>query len=186
VPVGLRLIGDQHVLAVEVEDAELFDVAMGHRRLAVVQERVPGRQDRPFQDPGPGHPVAHGLHQFQFEHDLVAHAVDLLQARGRSGEDMVEVAEPGQKRLGERFGVPPPDRAIQHHFQQLVIRHRIRPAVGEALFQALAMGVAVQLRPRDGPAARTGATGAPVKVADMSSKEKAGCSGMARTCTASG
>jgi hypothetical protein len=38
---GLRLIGDQHVLAIEVEDAELFDVAMGHGGLAIVQERVP-------------------------------------------------------------------------------------------------------------------------------------------------
>jgi hypothetical protein len=73
--------------------------------------------------------VAHGLHQFQFEHDLVAHAVDLLQARGGRGEDVVEVAKPGQKRLGEGFGVPPPDRAVEHHLEQLVIRHRIRAAI---------------------------------------------------------
>jgi hypothetical protein len=49
---------------------------------------------------------------------------------------MVQVTEPREKRLGQRFGVAAPDRAIQQHFEQLVVRHRIGAALGEALAQA--------------------------------------------------
>jgi hypothetical protein len=42
---------------------------------------------------------------------------------------MVQVAEPRQQRLGERFGVPARDRAVEDHLEQLVIRHRIRAAL---------------------------------------------------------
>jgi hypothetical protein len=65
---------------------------------------------------------------------------------------VVEIAEPGEKGLRQRFRVPAPDRAIQHHFEQLVVGHRIGAAVREALAQAEAMGVAMQFRPRRRPA----------------------------------
>ena len=42
---GLFLIRDQHVLAVEIEDAELPDLAMGHGGVAIIQQRVPTGQD---------------------------------------------------------------------------------------------------------------------------------------------
>ena len=38
---GLFLIGDQHVLAVQKQDAELFGFAVGHDGLAIIQKRVP-------------------------------------------------------------------------------------------------------------------------------------------------
>ena len=37
----LFLVRDQDVLAVEVKDAKLFDLAMRHGGVAVIQKRVP-------------------------------------------------------------------------------------------------------------------------------------------------
>jgi hypothetical protein len=101
-----------------------------------------------------------GFHQLELEHDLVADAGHLLEARTRCGKNMIQVAEPRDQCLGQRLGVAAPDRAIQQHFQQLVVRHGIGAAVGEPLPKPLAMRVAVQLRPCRRPARAPSSTGA--------------------------
>ena len=47
-----RLVADQHVLGVEEQDAHPLDRRMGHRRLEIIAQRLPARQDRPPLDPG--------------------------------------------------------------------------------------------------------------------------------------
>jgi hypothetical protein len=91
--------------------------------------------------------VTHGLHQLQFEDHLVSDALHFHEAGTRCRKHMVQVTEPRDQCLGQRLGVAAPDRAIKQHFQQLVVRHGIGAAVGEALAKPLTMRVAVKLRP---------------------------------------
>ncbi len=141
---GLCLVSDKHVFSVEVEDAELFDIPVGHRGLTILQQRVPRGQDRLFQHPRAGHAVANGLHQFQLENDLIAHALDLLQARGWRRKDVVQITEFPEKGLGQWLRVTASDGTVKHHFQKLVVRHGVSPAIPEPLAQTLPVGMAVR------------------------------------------
>ena len=62
---GLFLIGDQHVLAVKKQDAELFGFAVGHGGVAIVQQRIPGRQDGRLHHPGAHHALGGSLDHLQ-------------------------------------------------------------------------------------------------------------------------
>ena len=46
-----RLIGEEEVLGVEEQDADLLDRQMGHGRGEIIAKRVPARQHRPVLDP---------------------------------------------------------------------------------------------------------------------------------------
>ena len=42
-----RFVGEQHVLGVEEQDPDFFDPPVRHRRVKIIGERVPARQQRP-------------------------------------------------------------------------------------------------------------------------------------------
>ena len=101
----LDLVGDQRVLLVEEQDAELLALLEGHRRPAIVENLVPGRQKLPALDLATRHARGGRRDDLQVERDRGADALDLLQQRGRRAEHLSERAEPRQQRLGDGFGV---------------------------------------------------------------------------------
>ena len=102
---GLFLIRDQHVLAVEIEDAELLDLAMGHGGVAIIQKRAPTGQDGTVHDARPRQPLGRGLDDLEFLHHGGAGARDLGQPRRRRRQHAVEVAEMVQQAPGEGLHV---------------------------------------------------------------------------------
>ena len=141
---ALRLVGDQHVLAVEEEDAELLGVAVGHHRAAVGHELVPGRDHRALDDARPRHAVREGLDDAELQPDLGRRARHLHQPVLGSGDDAVEVAEGGEERLGERLHVDALDGVEEQQLEKLVLRHRGVAAGEEALAQPLAVAPVVR------------------------------------------
>ncbi len=150
---ALFLVRDEGVLAVEVEDAKLLHIAVGHGRVAIVDQRVPGADDRPLQNPGAGQTLGGGLDQLELADHRVAHALDLAQPIWRGRDDAVEIAEGFQKAPAQWLHVGPRIGTEKHHFKQLVIRHRRGAALHEPLAQALAVigdvgRLARRVRPR--------------------------------------
>ena len=136
---GLFLIRDQDVLAVEKQDAELFGFAVGHRGVAVVQQRIPGRQDRAVQNLGPHQALGRGFDDFQVLDHRFPDAFDQSETGGGGGDHAAEVAERVQQQPGEGFDVLPWDRPEQQEFEQFVVGHGGGPAVHEPGAQAFAV-----------------------------------------------
>ena len=136
---GLFLVRDQDVLAIQVKDAELLDLAMGHGSVAIIQQRVPSRQDRAVHDPGPGHALCRGLDDLQFGHYSRPDALDLFQPCGGGRKHAVEIAEGLDQAAGEGFDILAGDGAEQDQFQHLVVRHGPCAARHEAFPQPRAV-----------------------------------------------
>ena len=64
-PALLLLVLDQHVLAVEEEDVEFLDLAVGDMRRAVVDELVPGADHRALLQLRPHQPECGLAHCFE-------------------------------------------------------------------------------------------------------------------------
>ena len=74
-----RLVGDQHVLGVEEQDAHLLDPLVRHCRVEIIAERVPARQDRLALDP-------------RFEQPQRGRFGDLERGDGRIGQPLAAQA----------------------------------------------------------------------------------------------
>ena len=57
----LLFIGDERILPIEVENPEMFNVAMRHNGLAIVDQRAPARNDVPFHHPRAGEALGRGF-----------------------------------------------------------------------------------------------------------------------------
>ena len=136
---GLFLVRDQHVLAIEEQDAELFGFAVAHRGMAIVQQRIPGRQNGLVHHPCPHQPLGRGFDNLQLLHNRFAHALDHQKPSGSGRDDAVEIAKCVKKLSCQGFHVLAGNGAEQEKLQQFVIGHRPRPTLHEAGTQALAM-----------------------------------------------
>ena len=77
-----HLVGNQAVLLVEEEHAELFALVERHGGPAIVEDRVPRRQQRPLGDGALGEPRGRRRDDLEMQGGGVADAVDLLQEGG--------------------------------------------------------------------------------------------------------
>ena len=140
-----HLVGDQLVLLVEEEDAELLARGVGEAELHIVEQLAPRGDHRPLADRRAPDARADLGQQLRVEGDGLADAGHAAQLGRRGGQHPRERAEPGQQRLGQRLDVAARDRAEQLQFEQFVVGQGGELAAG-ALAQPLA--VAVEMRPR--------------------------------------
>jgi len=110
-----HLIGDQGVLLVEKQDAELLARLEGHGGAARIDHRRPASQ--------------HGTPRHLPPCKALAGARRLGQQILRRGNHFGEGSESAYQLLRNRLNVAPRDRAEQHQFEQFVIGQRISPAV---------------------------------------------------------
>ena len=75
----LHFVGDQGVLLVEEQDAELLALLEGHRRAAIVEHLVPGGQHLAALDLAARHALRGGGDDLEVERRAVADVLDLLQ-----------------------------------------------------------------------------------------------------------
>jgi len=134
---GLRLIRDQHVLAVQKQHAKLLDLAMRHGGVAIVQKRVPGSQNRLSDHPRPHHSLCRSLDQLEFKDHGRTCPPYQRQTRHRGGYHPIEIPERVQQKPRQRFDILTWDRAKQHQFQKFIVRHRRSAALHEAVAQPL-------------------------------------------------
>ncbi len=100
-----HLIGDQLVLLVQEQHAELLARFVRQHRAHIGQKRAPGRDDRPLGRFAA--PDAHSslVHQLQIQRHLFAdarHGAQVTQGRRQHGG---QPAEAGQQGLGQGFDV---------------------------------------------------------------------------------
>ena len=142
----LNLVGNQLVLLVEEEDAELFVVAEGHGGAHIVEDGVPGAEHRTVQHLAAHQPHGGGMDDLDFGGHGLAHAVHFHQALWLGAQHLGEGAEAGEQLLGDGLGVAAPDGAKQQHLEKLVIRHGIGAGLAEAFLQPFAMPQEVRQR----------------------------------------
>jgi hypothetical protein len=121
------------------QDAELLARLEAHGEAAVVEHRIPGREDGALQDVALHEAQRAGAHELELSDGGIADALDLLQAFGGRVDDLGERAEALDQALGDRLGVAAGDGREQHQLQQLVVGERLGAAGDEALLQALAV-----------------------------------------------
>ena len=109
----LFLVGNQDVPAVQIEDSKLLGRTMGHCGVAIIQQRVPARQDRPVHDPGTGHALRRRLDDLQFGDHGRSDTLDLVQTRRFGGQYPIEILENLDQSTSKRFHILPRDRAKQ-------------------------------------------------------------------------
>jgi len=102
---GLHLVGDQDILAVEIEHAEFLGRCARHGRHAIIDQRRPGRQGRLADHPALGKARGCCLYDLELIEHRLAHAFDFHQAFPRRGDHFGITAEARQKPLGQRLGV---------------------------------------------------------------------------------
>ena len=135
----LHFVGDQSVLLIEEENAEMLAVFEALRKAEVIENAAPGRQRRARFDLASGQAFGRRLDQFQFLHSAVADAFDLLQTFRRGRDDLRERSEAGQQAFRDRLRVDARKCAKQDHLEEFVVGHRVGAAVRKALTQAPAM-----------------------------------------------
>ena len=146
----LHLVGDQHVLAVEEEDAELLGLLVRQSGVAVVDELLPVGQHRHVLDLALGQPPA-GLARGLEQHQRALVDLELAQLLGLGGEDVAQRAEALQQLLGQRLGVHALDRIEQQQLEQLVVLQQLGARPQHALAHPAAMAVIMRLRRRPRP-----------------------------------
>jgi hypothetical protein len=101
----LRLVGDQAVLAVEVEDAEHLRLLPRHGGGEVFDQPVPGVEDGALHHLRAGHAERGGLNELHRRDAVDAEAARVEQRLLRGGEHVGEAAEPVDQGLGEWFRI---------------------------------------------------------------------------------
>ena len=134
---GLRLVGQQAVAAVQEQDAELLHPLAREGGVEVVHQPVPVAQHGPVHHLGAHQAQGGGLHRLQCGGPGLAHALDRLQLGHRGGDGVGVAAEARQQRAGDGLGVAPGQGQEQHHLQQLVVRHAVRPGGQQPLAHPL-------------------------------------------------
>ena len=140
-----HLIGDELVLLVEEEDAELLARLVGQSHPHVAQQRRPGRDDGALLHARTRQSQRRLVQQLKVHRRRFPDAGDGLQLFGGGGEHAVQRAEPRQQRLGQRLDVAAREGAEEVELQQLIVGQRLQPALQRPLAQPLAMAELVAL-----------------------------------------
>jgi hypothetical protein len=135
----LHLVRDELVLLVEEQHAELFAVLPALGRAQVLENLLPRGKRWALQDGGAHEAQGGRANEPQLGDDRVADPVDLLQALVGRVDHLGERAETGDQLFRELLGIAPRQRAEQHELQQLIVGHRVRATLQEALAQTLAV-----------------------------------------------
>jgi hypothetical protein len=117
----LHLVGDQLVLLVEEEHAELFARLVRQRHPHVGQELAPGGDHRPLGDLAATDAQRGLVQQAKIERDGLADAVDAAKLGRRGRQHAGQPAKPRQERFGERFHVAARDAAREVELEQLIV-----------------------------------------------------------------
>ncbi len=141
----LHLVGDHLVALVEKQDAELLLGLEAHGGPAIVEDLLPGRQDRPLQHLALNETQGGGAHQLDLGGGRLAEPRHLLEQILRGVHRLGEGAEAGKNRLGEGLRVAARHGAEQHQLQQLVVGQGVRPALAKALPEPFAMAEIMRL-----------------------------------------
>ncbi len=96
-------------------------LAVGHDGVAIVEQRVPARDDLPPEHARAGEPVCRRLHDLEFDRHGFARAFHLGDALRRGGQDSVEVAEGVEEAARQRLDVLPRDGAEEDELKEFVI-----------------------------------------------------------------
>ena len=140
----LYLVGDEIVLAVEKQDAELLGLAAGHGGGAVIEKAAPAGERRPVQHLATQHPHAGGMDQLQIDDGLAA--AFPFTALSRSGEAASTSAKlPNRARSSLANGLSTPrDGTGEEELEQLVVEERVGARLHEPGAQPLAMAEIVR------------------------------------------
>jgi hypothetical protein len=128
----LFLICDEDILAVQIKDAELFDLSMGHGGVAIVNQSVPRGNHLTAEHTGTGQTVRCSLDDLEFGRHRLAHPRQSDEPLQRSRDNPVEIPELGHECMCQRFHIAPGNGTKEHEFQKLVIRHRRSTPIKEA------------------------------------------------------
>jgi hypothetical protein len=130
-----RLVRDQHVLGVEEQDPHLLDRLMSHRRLEIVTERVPTRQNGPAFNAGLKQAERTRFRDLQCADDAVAQAF-AAKGVGIRGEQIADPAKSGNQPPGLGLRIATGNRQREQIFDQLMIEERPAAAFEQALAKA--------------------------------------------------
>ena len=133
------LVGDQLVLAVEVEDADLLARLVLQRHAHIGKQRRPGGDHRPLGGGLAADPLGQFVHQLQVERRSLHDARDRHQLGQGGREHRAQAPEAGQQRLGLRLDVAHLGGAEQIKLQHLIVGDGGQPTRRRALPQPLAM-----------------------------------------------
>ena len=137
--VGLRLIRDQRVLAIQKQHPKLLRLAVRHDRFAIGHQIIPRRHNIALEHLRPPHPRRKGLCHAQVEIDLLVGPLHLQKPLPRRRNHAVQIAELFQKTLGQGLHINPRNRVEQQQFQHFIFGHRIMPALQKPLPKTLPM-----------------------------------------------
>ena len=111
-----HFVGDELVLRVEEENAELFAWLMRHGEAAIVHQRRPGRDDCALLQIAFRGALQQRLHKLEILRDDGAGALDFRKAMHGRAEHAGQRAELFQQRFGEGLGVDARDGAEKEEF----------------------------------------------------------------------
>ena len=138
---ALHLVGDEGVLLVEEENAELLARLMGHRRRDIIENGGPGGQDLALPDRFPHRSAVDRRDDGQIQRNGVFDARHFGQEAARRAEHFAQGAETGDQGLGDRLDVASGNGAEQDELEELIIGEGVGAGFAEALAQPVAMAV---------------------------------------------
>ena len=107
----LHFICNQHVLFVQKQDAELFGFAVGHCGVAVIQQRIPTRQQWAVHHAGAHHALGGGFDDLEFSSLTNPPLTTVRQPRYEMGRDaarlLVTCLEQSTQDKGMKICYPP-------------------------------------------------------------------------------
>ena len=119
------LVGDEHVLAVHVENAELFGFFARHLGGAVVDEAGPGGEHRLLHHAGLHHALGGGLYGFKGNGGGFGEAFDGGELGHRGGEDVFDAVEFFEQGFRQRLHIAARDGHEEKEFEEFVIGQRV-------------------------------------------------------------
>lgn len=125
-------------LGVEEQDPYLLDRRMAHRRLQIVAQRIPARQDGSPFNPRFEKAERARLRDLQRADDSVGQPF-AAQRFGVRAKQRTDAAEPGDKASGLLLRVAPRDGKGKEVFDQLMIEQRLAATFEQALAEPGAM-----------------------------------------------
>jgi NADPH:quinone reductase-like Zn-dependent oxidoreductase len=141
----LLLVGDERVLLVEEEQAELLVGGIARSGGAIVDERLPGADHGTALHLGAEHAQARRAHGKEPRRRGVAHARRVHERLLVGAQYRGEAAEALDQRFGKGLGIGARQSVIEQEFEELVIRQRLGARFEEALAQPLAVTVIMRL-----------------------------------------